>query len=234
MAGLPSTWPGVPAPGVDPTIDEINTFGTPQLAVDWLGASAHFATALAVAIGAASIAEVQLRDIVFIPEAQWLGISGDMRVFAPPLAAAVAAAAAIADAGPGPGAQGPVAVERACTRLELGWLMSLRRIARLRLGLTAQDATAIPPLPVSQMADVPPGALALFPAPSLSSEPRLKLSMVIDPSLDSELVRLPGHVIRGLYADYKAKRVADPHERVEPTIGQISAVKQLLDADLVP
>ena len=66
------------------------------------------------------------------------------------------------------------------------------------------------------------------------SEPSLKLSLVIDPSLDTLLVRLPAVRLREAFDKYFISRGAEPSEDVEPTTEQISAVAQVIAADLTP
>ena len=163
MAGLPATAAGVPAPGIDPTLDELNAIGSVATALDWIGAPGPFRDGLAKAIGADAIEQVQLRDVVFIPVAEWTTIHGDIRIV---VTAPAESAGAITDAGGGGGGAAAAAEVtagppqfRGCSRLETGWLVSLRRIARLRLALTAHDPSGLAPaLAASQstMADVPP------------------------------------------------------------------------------
>ena len=112
----------------------------------------------------------------------------------------------------------------------------VRRIARLRLGLTANDELSPAASNVSMGRDS--GVVAAsgdgVTPPIPAAEPRLKLSVIIDPSVDSELVRLPGAKIWQMFTEYEKSRGAEPTEEIEPTVEQISAVKQVLDADLVP
>ena len=124
MAGLPATAAGVPAPGIDPTLDELNAIGSVAAALDWLGAPVPFRDGLAKAIGADAIDQVQLRDVVFIPVAEWTTIHGDIRIV---VTAPAESAGAIGDAGGG-GGGAAAATEvtatplqfRGCSRLELG------------------------------------------------------------------------------------------------------------------
>ena len=121
--------------------------------------------------------------------------------------------------------------ERGMSAIERGQYALVRRIARLRLQLTANDESSVSggtpttTLAISAAAVAPPLPVA---------EPRIKLSVLIDSTMDSELVRLPVHQIRVMYSEYVKTRGAEPSEDIEPTTEQISAVKQVLDADLVP
>ena len=184
----------------------------------WLGTDKAVYTSLVAALGGGS---PKLRDIVYIQGPEWdkviLGLSVTV-------------------------SEG---VQQAPTTIQLGQLRAARRIARLRLGLRAIEEAPAAQLPG------PPASAAYEPASSQlvnalglrasttsllshSTEPRLKLSVIIDPTLDSELVRLPQSTIRQLFSEYTDARGAPPSEEVEPTVEQISAVAQLVAADLVP
>jgi len=121
--------------------------------------------------------------------------------------------------------------DRAMSAIERGQFALVRRIARLRVQLTANDdsgtsgGTVGTTLAISAAAAAPPLPLA---------EARIKLSVLIDAAMDSELVRLPVLEIRTMYAKYVSTRGAEPSEDIEPTTEQLSAVKQVLDADLSP
>ena len=72
-------------------------------------------------------------------------------------------------------------------------------------------------------------------APSTStSDPKLKLSIILDPSLDSDVIRLPHSHVRGLFSTYARNQGAEPAEDVEPTVEQISAVPQVGASDSCP
>ena len=122
--------------------------------------------------------------------------------------------------------------------IQAGHMAVLRRIARLRLGLRAVEAPALlaPQQGAPQLQDQPPGTVAPINAPAQqpSSDSRLKVSVVLDPSMDADLVRLPHHQVRALLNAYALARGAEPAEDVEPTVEQISAVAQVVGADLAP
>ena len=62
----------------------------------------------------------------------------------------------------------------------------------------------------------------------------IKLSSIVDQTLDTAIKILPPSAIRSMFTDYKAKRGAFPNEDIEPTSDQISAVFQILAADAAP
>ena len=92
---------------------------------------------------------------------------------------------------------------RALNPFERGHIAMVRRISRLRLGLTANEEISPAASNVSLGRDG--GVVALIGdgvAPPIPvAEPRLKLSVIIDPSMDSELVRLPGSKIRHMFTE---------------------------------
>ena len=120
--------------------------------------------------------------------------------------------------------------DRPMSAIERGQFALVRRIARLRVQLTANDdvstsGTVGTTLAISAAAAAPPLPL---------SEARIKLSVLIDSSMDSELVRIPVLEVRKMYSRYVETRGAEPKEDIEPTIEQLSAVKQVMDNDLAP
>ena len=58
--------------------------------------------------------------------------------------------------------------------------------------------------------------------------------MVIDPTLDSEVVQLEQTAVSAMYAKYKSKFGDHPSPEVEPSIDQLSALAQLLKANATP
>jgi len=118
---------------------------------------------------------------------------------------------------------------RAISAIERGQFTSVRRIARLRKQLPANDDV----VPVGTVGTTL--AISAPAAPPLPlAEARIKLSVLIDTSMESELVRIPGLEIRKMYERYVSTRGAEPKEDIEPTTEQLSAVKQVLDNDLSP
>ena len=113
---LPQTNAGVPAPGIDPTVEELAAFtGLPGI-FDWLGISAATRTSLVAALGGG---QPQMRDVVYIKGGDWDQAIQDLVISFPE--------------GQGE-ARGP-------TPFELGHFAMARCIARLRLGLTANEVT---------------------------------------------------------------------------------------------
>ena len=217
MSDLPQTQPGVPAPGIDPTVEELAGITTVDLAFRWLGTSEAARRALLGELGGGTTPA--LRDIVYIKAGDWQRSLDNIVVSVPDAEA------------------------RAPTVIEMGHFHMLRRICRLRCGLPAVE---VPPAPQAQRGGLDAlsqsqnvgDALALLSqastTPQITGEPEIKLSLILDPNLDSKLVRMPQTKVRALFTDYIAKRGAEPSEDIEPTLEQISAVYQVCNADLVP
>ena len=216
---LPQTEAGTPAPGVDPTLEELGAITTSDGIWDWLGADQALRTAVATALGS-STTNIKLRDLVYIKQTVWDRTMGQLSI-------AIAEGAA-----------------SGLTPIEEGHVYMARRIARLRLGLRANEEEPAPrdggPSQGVANGPRPQGAeLAILSQAGAmgghqSAEPKLKLSVVLDPALESDLVRLPGAEVRALYNIYSKKRGAEPSPEIEPTIEQISAMAQVVGADLVP
>ena len=62
----------------------------------------------------------------------------------------------------------------------------------------------------------------------------LRLSHIVDPTLNAGLVSLPASDVRQMFAKYLATRGGNPDKSIEPTHDQLSAVKQLLECDVAP
>ena len=129
---LPQTLPGVPAPGVDPTVEEIQGMGIIASIFDWLGTAPSARTAFLNALGGG---DFRIRDVVFVK--------------GPDYDRAVAGVRYIPGEGQDPVPLNPV---------QLGHMAMLRRVCRLCLGLTAVEVvpTAAPTAPATGQ----PGAAA--------------------------------------------------------------------------
>ena len=63
---------------------------------------------------------------------------------------------------------------------------------------------------------------------------KVKLSTLVDGTLEADLVPLPTTTVHDLFARYARERGALPHEDHEPTPDQLAAVQQLLASDVPP
>ena len=117
---LPNSAAGVPVLGIDPTVEELSAFANLSGAHDWVGTSEPFQVALASALGAPAAAALRFRDVVFISDERWAAAIAAMLLPRSP-------------EGEEPGNQEPLSA------FEHGQAVSLRRICRLRLGLTPRS-----------------------------------------------------------------------------------------------
>jgi len=206
---LPQTAAGIGAVGIDPSETELDKIQTFVDIIKWLGAPDGLKDALLKALGGGN---PKLRDFVYISTQSWDEAIAGMRV-----------------------KDGDET--RALTPFDHGHVAMVRRIARLRLNLTAIDEhTLAQPNNLSMGRDV--GSAVVVgdgqPVAAPTAEPRLKLSVILDPSLDSELVRVSQAKVRTMFTKYLKIRGAEPSEDIEPTVEQISAVNQVIEGDLVP
>jgi len=82
--------------------------------------------------------------------------------------------------------------------------------------------------PASSSASASTGA----PAPAASK--KTKLSSLVDITADAELVKVSDATIRNMYVDYCTVRGDHPHEDIEPTDEQLSALHQLIVSGSAP
>ena len=214
---LPQTEPGTPAPSIDPLREELAEITCLEHVFKWLGSSPTLQQGLVAALGGGT---PKLRDIVFVKGVEWDAAIAAVRVTPPPVSQT-------------DDSEQPTPTPRTPTPIELGHLAMVRRIARLRLGLTAKEQIASVATPDAQ----PSGITATQPAPpgsaegASASEPVVKLSTVLDPTIDAPLVRLKLQLVRRMFSDYKDTFGAEPAEDAAPTEEQVSAVQQLPGCD---
>ena len=111
----------------------------------------------------------------------------------------------------------------------------VRRIVRQRVGLTAHNEagadahTASMGLDFGQADGGRAGSDFVL---VTTAEPRLKLSVLLNLALDSELARPPQAKVLEVHTSYV--ELQKRSEDTEPTLEQVSAVHQVITADLVP
>ena len=77
MARLPQTAPGVPAAGIDPTVDELQQMGDVAGIFSWLGSEESLRTAVLRALGGV---KPRLRDLVYVLADLWKDTVRNLRV----------------------------------------------------------------------------------------------------------------------------------------------------------
>ena len=75
---------------------------------------------------------------------------------------------------------------------------------------------------------------ATAPAVAGQSLKKIKLSSLVDITAEAELMLLDPITLRKVFSDYETTMGEAPHEDVEPTSEQLSAVHQLVKADMAP
>jgi hypothetical protein len=116
--------------------------------------------------------------------------------------------------------------EVAASILQKSRVRLLRVCYRKVLGLTSEILPIAPAIGVDGPAIAPAGA-----GHSLK---KIKLSSLVDVTAEAELILLDPITLRTMFGDYETMMGEAPHEDVEPTSEQLSAVHQLVKADLAP
>ena len=182
-----------------------------QAVGDWAGTTGELQTALLQVLGSPT----KLRDIAFIGREGWDTAIKKIKM---------------TDASVDPPAQRDLTVTEE-SRVEI-----FRRVILLRLGITPDHPGSLG-IPVARITPTPaglgnPGGLA---SPAVSSPARkLKLSSILDPTLEAEVIMMEQSEVDRLYGEYKDKFGDHPAPDVDPSIDQLSALKQLLSTNALP
>ena len=198
---------------MDPTEAELNSMSNLLDVANWSGTNGEVHDALIAGLGTPS----KLRDIAFISRQSWDRVVNALQLVA----------VAATDSDP--------AVLRSLNPTEESRVEIFRRVCLKRLGVTpdAPGATGLP----TALAVVPAGpTTAANPTAALGQSPtrKLKLSSVVDPTLDAEITQIESGEISRLYQEYSAKYGACPAPEVDPTGDQLSALLQLIRAQAIP
>ena len=190
---------------MDPTEPELNAITSLQEAADWAGTSGETHTQLMKELGTPA----KLRDILFIPRPDW---------------DAVVSAFQITE-----NDSSGTETTRILTPTEKARIEIFRRVVFLRLGATPDGVgSTAPPTPTT-------GASPLPAAGSHGTLTRkLKLSSIIDPTLDAEIVQMSQDEVTEAYKRYRNKYGDHPSPDVEPSIDQLSALNQLIKSSALP
>ena len=128
--------------------------------------------------------------------------------------------------GPDPGGGDPIP-DRDLTPVEVGRLEMVRRVCLRRVG--AEPDGPNDPRPPPRVTPSGPGA-----GTATSPSRKLKMSAVVDQTLDAEVQMLSVTEVQRLFEAYKSKYGDTPQAEAEPTSDQLSAAKQLLDSGSPP
>ena len=190
---------------MEPTETELGAINTLEEAYNWAGVEEDVRENLNAELGNPTL----IRDIVFVPRATWDTVVGRTRGLQPD------------DGGVGP------RPPRDLTPVDLARLEIFRRVCFRRVG-------AIPDGPGSVAAV--PGPVATGPA-TIGGSPsprKLKLSAIVDQTLDAEVLPLEQTEVTRMYESYQQKYGAAPSPDAEPTSDQLAAVRQLVSSGASP
>ena len=115
------------------------------------------------------------------------------------------------------------------TPVVTGRIEIFRRVCRMLTGLTPGDPPDVPGLPATAQPVVPAG-----PVEPARAARVLKLSSVVDQTLESVVNTLEPAKVREMFRTYAETMGAEPSEAVEPSNDQLSALAQLLEGDAIP
>ena len=206
----------------DPTKDELSKFDTLEKFCQWCGLdpSGDLSVRVKAALGDPKF----IRDMVHISRTDW---------------EATIATVKAADPKSTPSA---VLQDIPLNAVQKGRIESLRRCCLLRCALptdTPGQSSGTGGASVGGSASS--GGVFTQPAGSgagmaLAASPtkKLKLSQVVDQTLDAEINQMSSTAITQAFQDYETTHGAEPHPDVEPSADQISALQQLLLANAVP
>ena len=195
---------------MDPTTDELATINSLAEAGDWPGISGLVQDTLLQALGNPT----KFWDLAFISRTIWDRVFGSLKVVA----------------------EGEPAVERDLAPVQESRTEILRRVVLLRLGITPDNPgdPGIPTARVNPISMMPGSPGGTVPASGSTPRRKLKLSSIIDPTLDAEIIMIEQPIADKLYAAYKAKFGDHPAPDVDPTLDQLSALKQLVATGALP
>lgn len=213
---------------MDPTNEELQGFANLDDVVQWIGMAPPLLAGLRTAAGDFRL----LREIVLVPGHAWDAAVTATRVALPPAE----------EGGPAPDP-----ADRAPNALELGQIASLRRVARLRLGLppeepragagrgagapgAAAEAQAAGGAEGGGAAGHAPGG-----APAALQQRKVRLSQVFDQADDTEIVPWTPARTRAVLAAFKAANDGeDPEPEEEVSPDQLAALEHRLAQGLAP
>ena len=197
---------------MDPTEAELQAIGSLADARGWAGVDGPLADALMTALGG----PLRVREIALIPRPTWDGVIEHLD---------------LQEAGD------PAPPRRALTPVEVARTESLRRVCCLRAGRAVDQPgdRALPAPPAVLPAPFPPaggGAGALV-GPAAQAR-KLKLSAVLDPTLDAEIQPLTDVEVTQMYERYRTRYGDFPSTDADVSRDQLAALSQVIASGVVP
>eukprot|EP00435_Cladocopium_sp_Y103_P049696 s256_g15.t1 len=195
---------------MDPTEAELLAITTLQEARQWVGIDGRLEASLQRALGNPQ----RVREVALIPRQLWDTTMAALKVEEPGAA------------------DGDPPVPRDLTPVEVAKLESLRRVCNIRVGAPADDrggAVAVaPPNPGPALLAV--GAGTANPA----GPRRIKLSAVLDPTLDADIIPLTEAEVTRMYDQYREKFGDFPTDDADVSRDQLAAIHQVIQAASCP
>ena len=200
---------------MDPTDEELGQIAQLQDALDWAGVDGDVVAAFQAASGGVQ----RLREIPLITRQMWDQLVNSMTV----------------PENVDPNVGGPPN-GRALLPVEHARMESLRRVCALRIGRIPDDPGAPgPPAPLAGAPPFPPvGGGANAPGQAPATTRRLKLSAILDPTLDAEVVPMENAEQAALYEAYKRRFGDFPGSDNDPSPDQLAALRQVLASGALP
>lgn len=196
---------------MDPTEEELGRINALQDALDWAGVADELAQTLIDDMGGLQ----RIREVPLISRGTW-----DQTV----------TALRLPDADPN-AIMGP-ANGRELRPVEAARIESFRRVCFLRVGRQPDDPGAQgPPMPIAGQAPFPTPGGAVASSPNSR---KLKLSAILDPTLDAEVVPMEAAEQARLYEAYKARYGDFPGSDNDPSPDQLAALRQVITAGALP
>ena len=195
---------------MDPTEAELQAITTLQEARQWVGIDGRLEAAVQGALGDPQ----RVREIALIPRQLWDTTMAALQVEEPGAA------------------DGDPPVHRDLSPVEVAKLESLRRVCNLRVGQPADDrGTVLPVAPAAPGPLLPPAGGG----PAGQAGPRrIKLSAVLDPTLDADIVPLTEGEVTRMYDAYRFKFGDFPTDDANVSRDQLAAVRQVVQANACP
>lgn len=190
---------------MEPSAEELNQIDTIAAAYDWAGVPEDVRASLGQALGAPT----KIRDIIFVGRTVWDTTVGRIKGLDPP------------------DADGNQA-QRDLTPVDVSRLEIFRRVCFRRVGAQPDTPGTLGP-PAPAVTAAPPAQIATPPTGR-----KLKMSAVVDQTLDAEVIPLSTEEINRMYETYKNKFGDVPSPDSEPTGDQLSAVSQLVSSGGTP
>ena len=202
---------------MDPTTEELENIASFDDAMDWSGVEGVLRTQLAAVMGGLR----KVREVALITRTSWDNAVASLRIPLPPDPAAP-----------------DVERNRPLQPVEEARIESLRRVCFLRIGKE-------PDLPGQTGPTAPQAGTMPFPTPggtnasssgipATSPTKKLRLSAILDPTLEADIIPLSTAELGDMYTSYRERFGDFPSPECDPTSDQVAAVKQVLASGSPP